>query len=100
MVIKKNQLKDKTIIDLVGEFDDDSTAEFQDVLLSELENSKHIELNFAGVELITSLGLSALLSVFIAATNRGAELPLSNVSTFVMNTLEMFGFTEEFTIIS
>ena len=97
MTISKRSFADKEVVDLIGELDINSALDFQHYVLQELEmieNPKYIELNFADVPYVDSSGLSALLTVWKEAEDKGVSLPLSNVSVDVVKLFEIVGMDE------
>jgi len=51
------------------------------IVLSLLKETNRVVLQLAGVELIDSEGLAALVGLFISARNRGGELKLADLSS-------------------
>lgn len=83
---------DKTVFTLTGRLDTATSPGLQAALLPETEASKRVELDFGGVEYVSSAGLRVLLMAEKQAKKSGCELILVQVNPEVMEVLEMTGF--------
>ena len=93
MEIKKTVSGDKLTLTLSGRLDTTSAPELQEVLIPELEGANHVELDFAGLEYVSSAGLRVLLMGSKKAKEKGVNLTLINVSDDVMEVFEVTGFS-------
>lgn len=59
---------------------------------------KTLVLNFAETEIVNSIGISILLGVIDAATDKGAEIVFSEVNDDTVQLFDMLGLTNHVTV--
>jgi anti-anti-sigma factor len=98
MNINKVQNGDKTVFTLSGRLNTATSPNLQSVLISEFDGAKHVELDFANLEYVSSAGLRVLLMGEKAAKEKGGSMTVSNVSDEITEVFEMTGFLDILTI--
>ena len=93
MNIKVIQNEEKIALALSGRLDAITSPKLQDALMSKLGNKKHVELDLAKLEYISSAGLRVMLMGEKTAKANSADLTIVNVSPDVMEVFEMTGFS-------
>jgi len=90
--INKTQSGEKITLALSGKLDTVTAQTLHDALIPEFDDAKHIELDFADLNYVSSAGLRILLIGEKTAKAKGSKQTLINVSTGVMKILDMTGF--------
>lgn len=84
---------DSVELRLEGRLDTTSAPSAQDAFLKVACEYRHITLNFASLAYVSSAGLRALLMLQKKVNMTGGTMKLRNVSTAIMEVLEMTGFS-------
>ena len=84
---------DKTILTLSGRLDTTTAPKLQETLLSVINDTKHVELDFAKLEYVSSAGLRVLLMGEKTAKSKGSRQTLVNISPDIMEVFEITGFS-------
>ena len=92
MNINKTQNGDKTFLALSGRLDTITAPQLEEVLLPELDNAKHVELDFAALDYVSSAGLRVLLLGSKTAKAKGAQMTIVHASSAITEIFEMTGF--------
>jgi anti-anti-sigma factor len=92
MTISEHTDNDRVVLYVDGRVDANTSAQLQEAVLSALQTTKHVTLNFAEVQYLSSAGLRALLIGHKQASSKGAVMELANPSDFVMSVLTTVGF--------
>ena len=82
-----------TVIKLEGRLDTTTAPELEKAINNEGEELKNLELDFKGVDYISSAGLRVLLTAQKKMNVQGS-MELVNVSEAVMDIFEMTGFAD------
>jgi len=98
MEIEKIQSGSNTTLNLKGRIDTVTSPKLQDALAEILSSSDEAELNFAGVDYVSSAGLRVLLFGQKKSQASGKAMKLTNVSPEVMEVFEITGFSGMLTI--
>jgi anti-sigma B factor antagonist len=99
MEIKKNEVDEGIDLTLVGRLDIVTAPHLQTVLSEALQSSEKVELDFTGVEYVSSAGLRVLLQGQKLAQGSDKNMTLKNVSPEIMEVFDVTGFTGFLTII-
>jgi len=81
-----------TKLELSGRLDMESSPVLEARLLPALDNTKHITLDFNGIDYVSSAGLRVLLAGDKKTKANGGKMVLVNVSSDVMEVMELTGF--------
>ena len=92
MNINKTQNGNKTFLALSGRLDTITAPKLEEVLISELDSAKHVELDFAELDYVSSAGLRVLLQGEKAAKAKGAQMTIVHASSAITEIFEMTGF--------
>ena len=98
MEIEKKQSEDVTTLSLTGRLDTVTSPKLQEALAEVLSLSDLTELDFAGIDYVSSAGLRVLLFGQKKAQASGKTMKLKNVSSEVMEVFEITGFSGMLTI--
>jgi anti-anti-sigma factor len=98
MEIKKTQDGSTEILSLTGRLDTVTAPKLQEVLADAISSAEKVELDFAGVDYVSSAGLRVLLVGEKSSKAAGKAMTLKNVSQEVMEVFEMTGFSGILTI--
>ena len=98
MEIAKTQNGDITTLNLTGRLDTVTSPKLQDALAEIIPLAKVIELDFAGVDYVSSAGLRVLLFGQKRSQSFGKTIKLKNVSSVVMEVFDITGFSDMLTI--
>jgi len=98
MEIEKIHSENKTVLNLKGRIDTVTSPKLQDALAEILSLSDEVELNFGGVDYVSSAGLRVLLFGQKKSQASGKTMKLKNVSSEVMEVFEITGFSGMLTI--
>lgn len=93
MEIATSQNGAATTLALSGRLDTTTAPQLQPVLLGAIQAGGPVELDFGGIEYVSSAGLRVLLLGQKAAQAGGGSLVLRNVSPDVMEVFDMTGFS-------
>ena len=100
MEIKVRTNEGVTILDMQGKLTlgtgEEKLRETVNQLLADGHN--HLLLNFAGVEMVDSSGIGALIKVFTTAKSGGGKLKLLNVTRLMRQLLSITGLLTVFEI--
>jgi len=99
MEIEKIQSGNKTTLNLNGRIDTVTSPKLQDALAEALSNTDEVELDFGGVDYVSSAGLRVLLFGQKKSQAEGKTMKLNNVSSEVMEVFEITGFSGMLTIV-
>lgn len=84
---------EKTVITLSGRLDTTTSPKLQEILMSEINDIKQIEIDFARLSYVSSAGLRVLLMGEKAAKAKGCRQTIVNVPPDVMEVFEITGFS-------
>ena len=73
-------------------------AQLQDVLIPTFDEINELELDFAQLAYVSSVGLQVLLMGLKIAKVKAASMPVSNISQEIMEIFEMTEFVDMLTI--
>ena len=93
MEIKKTQNDENILLSLEGRLDTLTATKLQEAFVEVFSTAATIDLDFAGVDYISSAGLRVLLLGEKNAKAAGKTLTLKNVSAEVMEIFDITGFT-------
>jgi len=99
MEIKKTQTEGVCELTLTGRLDTTTAPQLQQALTAAMRTDSMVELDFAGIEYVSSAGLRVLLQGQKNALAFGKGMTLKNVSPEVMEVFEITGFSGILTII-
>jgi anti-anti-sigma factor len=99
MEIKKTQIGENVLLTLEGRLDTLTAPKLQEVLIAAFPAAAAVDLDFAGVEYVSSAGLRVLLLGEKNAKAAGKTMTLKNVSAEVMEVFEITGFAGILTIL-
>jgi anti-anti-sigma factor len=96
MEILRSQSGSKTVLALKGRLDTVTAPQLQSVLLPIFDESPQaeVELDFKGLEYVSSAGLRVLLLGEKTAKGKGGVMSLSGVGEEVREVFEMTGFSD------
>ena len=97
MTITKNQNGSELKLALGGRLDTTTAPQLETELKSSLDGVKRLELDFAGLEYISSAGLRVLLAAQ-KTMNKQGEMVLRNVCDDIMEVFDITGFCDILTI--
>jgi anti-anti-sigma factor len=92
MTISEYNDKGNLVLEIDGRVDTNTSEQLQDAILSALQTSKHVRLDFAKVPYLSSAGLRALLLGHKQALSKGAFMEIANPTDFVKGVLASVGF--------
>jgi len=98
MEIEKIQSGNNTLLNLKGRIDTVTSPKLQDALAEILSLSDEVELDFSGVDYVSSAGLRVLLFGQKKSQASGKTMKLKSVSSEVMEVFEITGFSGMLTI--
>jgi len=98
MEIEKTQNGNITALNLKGRIDTVTSPKLQDALAEVLSSADEVELDFGGVDYVSSAGLRVLLFGQKKSQASGKTMKLKNVSSEVMEVFEITGFSGMLTI--
>jgi len=85
---------DGTTLTVVGRVDTNTSPALQDEITKAFQASKHVTLDFAGVDYISSAGLRSLLIGHKTAAAKKGTFTLTNVNAAVTTILQTVGFSK------
>ena len=97
MTIEKKLEEGKLTVSPSGRLDTVSTPELEAVLNECLEDAQELELDFSGLEYISSAGLRVLLSAQKVMSRQGSMV-VRNVNEDIMDVFELTGFADILTV--
>ena len=92
MTINEKLENDRVVLEVTGKVDRMTTPQLQDAILLSLQKMSQLEINFAGVNYISSAGLRALLMGHKTAQSKQGRMYLTQVSDSVKEIFKMTGF--------
>ena len=98
MKITKKAAGNEIIFSVEGRLDSTTSLEFQDMLISALNECEYVSLDFENVSYISSAGFRVLLTAQKTAHVRKSSLAILNVSEQVMKVFDMTGLSPHFSI--
>jgi anti-anti-sigma factor len=99
MEIRKTQTGGADILTLIGRLDAVTSPKLQEALLEIIPTAEKLELDFAGIDYVSSAGLRVLLFGEKNVKSAGKSMNLRNVSPEVMQVFEITGFSSNLTIV-
>jgi len=93
MEIKRTKNEDVEVVSVIGRLDTITSPQLQTALTDAFEAAEKIELDFAGVDYVSSAGLRVLLFGQKTAQASSKTMALVNVSSEVMEVFEITGFS-------
>jgi anti-anti-sigma factor len=99
MEIRKTQTGGADILTLTGRLDAVTAPKLQEALLEIIPTAEKLELDFTGVDYVSSAGLRVLLFGEKSVKSAGKSMSLRNVSPEVMQVFEITGFSGNLTIV-
>ena len=97
MTIKIKKNVEQTTIEIVGRLDTITAPALDKTINEDIGDTKHLVLDLAGMEYISSAGLRVLLTAQKKMQNVGS-MKVINVCEAVMEVFEMTGFADILTI--
>ncbi|GHT82949.1 hypothetical protein FACS1894125_6150 [Actinomycetota bacterium] len=85
-------------VEVVGDLDTNTAADFQKDLLEAVATSKSTVLDFKSLNYVSSAGLRALLIIQKEVEKNSAELKIVNMPEKIREVFDMVGFSDLFTI--
>ena len=98
MEITKTQNERTALLSLAGRLDTNTSPRLRETFLEIFDNSDIIEIDFSGVDYVSSAGLRVLLMGQKNSNSRGKTMELKNVSQKVIEIFKITGFTDVFSI--
>jgi len=98
MEIIKTQNEKSAVLSLSGRLDTVTSPKLQDALTEVLSSSDKVELDFSGIDYVSSAGLRVLLFGQKKSHSSGKSMIIKNISADVMEVFEVTGFTGMLTI--
>lgn len=98
MRIKEKRNRDIITLEISGNLDTNSSAEFQEALLNSFWNANHVVLDLEGCNYVSSAGLRVLLMGQKTAIAKKKTMKLINVTEVFMSVLEISGLVDVLTI--
>ena len=99
MEIKKTQSGETCALELIGRIDTVTSPKLQEALGEAIPSAANTELDFSGVDYVSSAGLRVLLLGEKNAKAAGKAMTLKNVSAEVMEVFDITGFSAILTIV-
>lgn len=98
MIIDSKKEKEKLVFRLKGRLDTTTAPRLESALKEQQEGIRHLEMDFAELEYLSSAGLRVLLSAFKEMKKREGTMIIKNVNDEVMEVFTITGFTDILTI--
>lgn len=98
MTIETKKEGTKLILGLWGRLDTTTAPRLEELLKQETEGVKDLQMDFAGVEYISSAGLRVLLYASKTMKGRNGKLVIRNAGKDVMEVFVITGFADRLTI--
>ncbi|MCL2051498.1 MAG: STAS domain-containing protein [Lachnospiraceae bacterium] len=99
MTINKTLEGGKLTLDIEGRLENTTSPQLQEVLIKAFDEANEIVLNFEKLGYVSSAGLRVLLMGQKVTKKRGVSMTLTNVSSEIMDVLEMTGFADMLKIV-
>lgn len=97
--IKTKMLKDIPVIELIGELDSYTCAQFRDAMIDAIDKGHpSVVVSMAGVEYIDSSGLGTLVGGLKRATENGGKIAVVCSSNQIRKVFEITGLEKVFPI--
>jgi len=93
MEINKVNNDGTEVLSITGRLDTVTSPLLQEALAEPLNNALDIELDFTGVEYVSSAGLRVLLQAQKTSQTKNKSVTLKNVSPEIMEVFEITGFS-------
>lgn len=98
MTINTKNEDNKLVIAVEGRLDTTTAPELEAVVKKSIEGITNLEMDFAGLEYVSSAGLRVILSAQ-KTMNKQGEMVISNVSADVKEIFEITGFIDILTLV-
>lgn len=82
------------VFTLDGRLDTTTSPDLHEALLSAIDGSGNVLLDFTGLVYVSSAGLRVLLAAQKQSTAKGVEMKLRGVNPEIMEVFEMTGFSD------
>ena len=99
MEIEKTQTESIGVLTLKGRLDTTTAPQLHEALTEIMSSAEKVELDFAGIEYVSSAGLRVLLLGQKSSKASGKSLALRNVSSDVLEVFDITGFSGVLTVI-
>lgn len=93
MTIKQIRRTNEIELVMEGRLDTTTAPEADAIFMQAAAEAETLVLDFGGVQYVSSAGLRAIKRAYMAMRQKNGELYLKNVSSAVMEVLEMTGFS-------
>lgn len=93
MTLKKIQNADALLLEVEGRLDTMTAPELEKVITTQLEGVKHLTLDFAKLEYVSSAGLRVILTAQKRMSAQG-DMEVVHVNELIMEVFEVTGFTD------
>lgn len=93
MTLKKTQNADALLLEVEGRLDTMTAPELEKVITTQLEGVKHLTLDFAKLEYVSSAGLRVILTAQKRMSAQG-DMEVVHVNELIMEVFEVTGFTD------
>ncbi len=93
MTLKKTQNADALLLEVEGRLDTMTAPELEKVITTQLEGVKHLTLDFAKLEYVSSAGLRVILTAQKRMSAQG-DMEVIHVNELIMEVFEVTGFTD------
>lgn len=93
MTLKKTQNADALLLEVEGRLDTMTAPELEEVITTELEGVKHLTLDFAKLEYISSAGLRVILKAQKRMNTQG-DMEVVHANELIMEVFEVTGFAD------
>lgn len=100
MLITKSQYTLWDIVHIEGKIDTKTSSFLQEFIDNEVEFSRPLALDMSLVTFLSSAGLRALLLLSRRSHSAGSQLALIGTNQNIVDTMEVTGFLEYFTLYS
>ena len=94
MEIKKQELEEKIILELIGEIDGSNVDAFEDVMKEAAGKGKALDVDLSGLEYISSAGLRVFLITEKQMKQAGHKMTVKNVGDEIMDRFTVTGFVK------
>ncbi len=98
LTINKDINEGNAVYTLAGRLDTVTAPELEEDILAVLPSITALELDFAGIDYISSAGLRVLLTSQKRMNEQDGSMKLTHVDPMIMGIFEMTGFSEILTI--
>ena len=94
MQVEETRNDDTVQLTVTGRVDTTTAPQLQEKILAAFQKGKHLVVDFAGVDYISSAGLRALLLGQKTSVSKGGTMKIRNVKSSVQQVLDMSGFSK------